>query len=291
METKADKLLKQVKKQQKQFAAYERAKERLHLKQWRAMGQSDAALRKQLKTLGIDPRPLLKDSAAMEKKLKTAHKTYMEFQPPPAFPGLGDFGFEIPPDPNIVDVVPPAYDGFGGRSFSDEDCGFNLALGETNFKASYQGSGWGLAGGPSGAFHDSTLVFRLVPPRAGNIVVDVYIDFNGSFAISADDRWYTSTHATLRLRAKSRLFQHYWEYGPTATVLDESGANTSNSGWLQHTEKLSYTTTVSANDPVLIFVAIELLAGARSSYARSDVDFRTGAERRVKVPLIRARYF
>jgi hypothetical protein len=48
--------------------------------------------------------------------------------------------------------------------------------------------------------------------------------------------------------------------------------------------------TLSANDTVLILVEIKLDVPAQSSHARVDVDFKTGAERRIRVPVIRFRY-
>jgi hypothetical protein len=54
---------------------------------------------------------------------------------------------------------------------------------------------------------------------------------------------------------------------------------------------LSYTTSVSANNTVLVFVEVVLDTNAHSSHAKVDVDFKTGAERRIKVPVIRMRYF
>jgi hypothetical protein len=289
MDRNAEKLLKEIKKYVRSAAAYEKAKAQLHKKQSREMGLSNSTMQKQLKLLGIDVKPLLEESAALEKKLPTVHKNFLAFQKPPLLPG--NFVIFEPPDPNVISIVPPAIDGFGGGYFSDADCGFNLALGETNFQVSYQGGNWGWDGGPSGLFHYSTLVFSFAPPKPGNILVEPYIDFKGSYAISAHDHWYSSTEATFRLRASSRLYQHYWENGPFITLIDEDFTDSSDSGWITTVEKLSYTTSVSANDTVLIFIEIELVAGARSGDARTDVDFKTGAERRIKVPVIQMRYF
>ena len=288
MELNPDKLLREMRKYQKQLAQHEREKDKLHLKQWRGMGYSDANMAKQLKSMDIDPKVFLKEAATLGKKIQGTHRVLMNFPRPPFIPGDGVF--QIPPDPNVFDIAPPAVDGFGGGQFSDADCGFNLALGETNFQVSYQGSGWGWDGGPSGLLHYSTLVFSFVPPRSGNIEVNPYIDFKGSYAISAHDHWYSSTEATFRLKATSRLFQHYWEYGPSVTLIRDIFTDSEESGWVTSIVNPSYTTSVSSNDLVLIYVEIEMLAGARSSMARVDVDFKTGAFRRVKVPLIRIRY-
>ena len=212
----------------------------------------------------------------------------MRWCAPPILPG--DLILEIPPDPNVFDVKPPAVRGFGGGSFNDAACGFNLALGETNLLVSQQGSGWGWQA-TAGLPGKSTLVFQFTPPRAGNVLVDAYVDFKGQFAISAHDHWYTNADADITLSVSSRLFQHYWEFGPSETLIDEHRSSSSNSAWIDRLVKLSYTTSVSANDTVLIFVEVVLDTNAHSSHAKVDVDFKTGAERRIKVPVIQFRYF
>jgi hypothetical protein len=117
------------------------------------------------------------------------------------------------------------------------------------------------------------------------------VDFKGQFAISSHDHWYTSSSADITLSVSSRLHQHYWEFGPSETLIDEHRTSSSNSGWIDRLVKLSYSTSVSANDTVLIFVEVVLKASAHSSHAKVDLDFKTGAERRIKVPLIRLKYF
>jgi hypothetical protein len=243
-------------------------------------------VQKELKALGVDVKALLKDTAAEEKQLRGVHKKFLSLVRPPRIPG--DLVFEIPPDPNVFDIRPPAVDGIAG-SCGGLDRGFNLSLGEANFETHLQGSGWGwqaTAGSPC----LTTLVFRFIPPKAGNVMVDAFVDFKGQFAISAHDHWYTNTDAKLRLRVSSKLFQHYWEFGPRITLIDQHRTSSSDSGWIDQMEKLSYTTSVSASATVLIFVEIEMSASAQSSHARVDVDFKTGAERRIKVPVIRVTY-
>jgi hypothetical protein len=288
MNEKSEQLLRELKKYQKSAAAYEKARLKMVKREQRALGLTDSVVQRELISVGVDVKSLLKDTAAEEKELRKTHKRFLALVRPPILPG--DLVLEIPPDPNVFDVRPPAIQGFGGASFSDAACGFNLALGETNLFVSEQGDGWGwqaTAGSPG----ISTLVFLFTPPRAGNILVDAYVDFKGQFAISAHDHWYTNTDADITLSVSSRLFQHYWEFGPGETIIDEHRTSSSNSAWVDRLVKLSYSTSVSANDSVLIFVEVVLDTNAHSSHAKVDVDFKTGAERRIKVPLIQIRYF
>lgn len=287
MDANAGRLLRQIKQYQKAAAAYEKERVKMIETEHRSLGLTDTVVQNELKAIGVDVKSLLKDTAAEQKELKKAHKKLLALVRPPVLPG--DLVLEIPPDPNVFDVKPPAVDGFG-TNCSGLDRGINLPLGETNLLVSEQGDGWGwqaTAGSPC----LTTLVFQFTPPRAGNMLVDAYVDFKGQFALSAHDHWYTSTSADITLSVSSRLYQHYWEFGPSETLINEHRTSSSNSGWIDRLVKLSYSTSVSANDTVLIFVEIVLDTNAHSSHAKVDVDFKTGAERRIKVPLIQMRYF
>ena len=286
MDANADKLLRQLRQHRRAAAAYEKARLKAVQKEHRSLGSTDRTVQGELKTLGLDVKALLHHTAAEEKELQNVHKRFLALEHPPRQPG--NLVFEIPPDPNVFDVRPPAVQGFGGGSFTDAECGFNLALGETNLFVSQQGSGWGIqatAGSPG----VSTLVFHFTPPRAGNVLVNAYVDFQGQFAISAHDHLYTNTDADITLRVSSRLYQHYWDFGPSETLIDEHRSSSSNAAWIDRIVKLGYSTSISANDSVLIFVEVVLDTSAHSSYAKVDVDFKTGAERRIRVPVIRRR--
>jgi hypothetical protein len=44
---------------------------------------------------------------------------------------------------------------------------------------------------------------------------------------------------------------HRRAFGPRATVIDEYRGHSSNSAWVEQMQKVSYTTSVSAHDPVI----------------------------------------
>ena len=286
MDANAHKLLRQLKQYQKAATAYEQARVKRVAREQRAVGQTDADVQRELKAIGVDVKALLTETAAEAKALPQVHKKLLALVRPPILPGDGVL--EIPPDPNVFDVTPPAIEGFG-TNCAGLDRGLNLALGEANLLVSEQGDGWGWQA-TAGSACLTTLVFAFTPPRAGNLLVDAFVNCTGQFALSAHDHWYTSTRADIVLRVSSRLFQHYWEFGPSVTLIDEHRTDSSNSGWVDQLVRLSYSTSVSAQDTVLLFVEIVLDANAHSSHAKVDVDFKTGAERRIRVPLIRLRY-
>ena len=125
MDEKSEQLLREIKKYQKSTAAYEKARLKMIKREHRALGLTDAVMQRELKSINVDVKSLLKDTAAEEKELQRTHKRFLALVRPPILPG--DLVLEIPPDPNVFDVKPPAIQGFGGGSFSDADCGFNLA--------------------------------------------------------------------------------------------------------------------------------------------------------------------
>lgn len=285
MDTNASTLLKQVRQFSRATAAQDNTRLALHRRQARTLGLSDKEMQRRLAAMGMDVPALLKDTETKARALNGAHKAYFALPRPPVLPGGV---LEIPPDPNVFDVRPPAIDGFG-TNCSAIDRGLNLPLGEMNIAWSEQGDGWGWQA-TAGSTCFTTLVFEFTPPRAGNVQVDAWVDCQGQFAISANDHWWSSTSADLTLSVSSRLYQHYWEFGPSETLIDEHRSDSSNSGWISQMVKLSYTTSLSANNTVLIFVEVSLDMNAHSSYAEVDVDFKTGAERHIRVPAIRFTY-
>ena len=285
MDKNAERLLRQIKKFQKSMSAYEKARVKMITTELRNLRLTDADVQKELKAIGVDVASLLKDTAAEAEELEEVHKKLLALKQPPVLPGVLD----IPPVENVFDVVAPAIDGFSTHC-AGIDLGINLDLAEINLKSSRQGSGWGWQAVASGPPCLTTLVFQFTPPAAGDILVDPYVSCIGQFAVSAHDHWYTNTEVDLTLSVSSSLYQHYWEFGPSVKLIDEHRTNSSNSAWISRILKLSYSTSVSANDPVLIFVEVSFDALAHSSHARYDLDFKTGADRRIRVFLIRITY-
>ena len=134
MDANAEKLLRQLKQHRRSAVAYEKARLKAVERELRRLGPTDRAVQGELKTLGLDVKALLHHTAAEEKGLRSVHKKFLALERPPRLPG--DLVFEIPPDPDVFDVRPPAIQGFGSGSFNDAECGFNLVLGEMNLLVS-----------------------------------------------------------------------------------------------------------------------------------------------------------
>ena len=125
--------------------------------------------------------------------------------------------------------------------------------------------------------------FYYFPPFSGELLVEPHVDFQGDVAVSAHDHWYTSTHAELRLKLHFDLFQHYWDGEQTATIINEHRHNSSAAYWANNHRIMSKSLSVSAHDVVWIKRTTSLFVKAQSSHAHVDCNFRTGANRRIRV--------
>ena len=243
--------------------------------------RSDLQFKAELRRAGIDVAVLEEESERLREIEANEHNELLKVGPPPPRRGRKD--------PILLQQVaslarsrtwlfPPAYEGWG----NSEKCGFNLALGEINTESHQTGDGWGLQAVAYGTEY-CTLWFYYFPPDSGDLVVQPHVDFQGNLAISAHDHWYTSTHAELRVKFHFDLFQHYWDGEETVTVVDEHRHDSSTAYWLDEHRIVSKSLSVSANDIVWIKLTVSKYVMAHSSHAHVDCDFRTGADRRIKV--------
>lgn len=286
MDANSAKLLKQLKQYNKAMEKYERSKRATQTRQFRKLGDLDKKREKLLTQAGLDVPALLQEAQESAKILSDAQQAALALEAPPTFPGKF---IEHLPDPNVLDVRPPAVDGLLQLSNDypeNTECGFNLAAGQIHFKSSAYGEGFGITGDVVSSAV-MTLVFQFTPPRAGPVQVDAYVDLHGQFAITVFNHWWNSPEAFLRLSVASRLYQDHWAWGPKLTVLHEERNSTSSiSGWIDpRLWRLSYTANLRADATVLVFVetTCEILTTARQTYV--DVYFN-GPQRWIGVPAI-----
>lgn len=250
-------------------------------------GDSEEQYKIQLAKAGMNVEALEKESSEEEERERRLFDEIKRVEPPPKrkkFPVADIINggvFEIP-DTNIW-ILPPA-DSVEGNN---ENCGFNAALAEVNKKGRDKGDGWGIMATASGPPEECVLWFHYVPPRAGNLLVEPHIDFQGDVAIKAHDHLYTNTSAELKIWAYFDLFQHYWDGVQTAVVVDEYRTNSKTAYWVDTSPSMSKSLSVSAGNPVYIKIGIVADYHAHSSHAELSFDFRTGADRRIAVEYIR----
>lgn len=245
------------------------------------IGRSDDTEKKELEKAGINVKVLEEESRKWAEKETRAHKELLEIEPPPSARGRKE-RIDLEKVAAVVGshtwLYPPAYEGWGNT----EQCGFNLALGEINTESHNTGDGRGWEAVAYGTQY-CTLWFYYFPPISGELLVQPHVDFQGDVAVSAHDHWYTSTHAELRLKLHFDLYQHYWDGEQTATIINEHRHNSSAAYWVNDHRIMSKTLSVSAHDIVWIKLTASLFVKAHSSHAHVDVNFRTGASRRIRV--------
>ena len=251
-------------------------------------GSSDEQFKEELKKAGINVKALEDESNAELEKQKRAFDELRKIAPPPRRRGqrarlLLDQIVAFPLNDINTVIYPPAQDGWGNA----EDCGLNVNLGEFNIKGEATGSGWGIMATASPPPNTCTLMFYYFPPRAGELTVEPHVDFQGDVVLNAHDHWYTSTWAELDLKLHFDLFQHYWDGEQITTIINEHHQNVKKAYWVDDHRVLSKTLSVSANTVVWIKLMISYQHNAHSSHAHVAYDFRTGADRRIRVESIR----
>lgn len=255
-------------------------------------GRTDKQGKTALEKAGINVRALEEESSEAVRQLERSHKELLTIGPPPARSdrkqqALLNYISSLRPEVALTNYrcdwfYPPLQDAWG----NSEECGFNLDLGEINIAAHSTGDGWGLAA-RAYSWRYCTLWYVYFPPVAGDIFIEPHVDFQGNVAISAHDHWYTSTVAELKVKLHFDLYQHYWDGEETAVIIDEHRTNSSTAYWVDDHRVMSKTLSVSAHDPVLIKLKVAYYVVAHSSHATVDFDFRTGAERRIRVEHIK----
>jgi hypothetical protein len=244
-------------------------------------GRSDPQFKEELRRAGIDVSALEEQSSRLRELETKAQKELFKVEPPPPRRGRKD-AMLLQQVASLAHtrtwLFPPAYEGWGNA----EQCGFNLPLGEINTESHKTGDGWGLQAVAYGTEY-CTLWFYYFPPESGDLLVQPHVDFQGSVAISAHDHWYTSTHAEILIKLHYDLYQHYWDGEETATIVNEHRHDSSTAYWVDNHRVVSKSLSVSANDIVWIKLTVSKFVMAHSSHAHADCDFRSDANRRIRV--------
>jgi len=244
-------------------------------------GRTDAQFKEELTRSGINVSVLEQESEKELEREKRAHEQLRMIKPPPTRRARKE-QIAMQQAAVLADshtwLFPPAYEAWGNA----EDCGFNLGLGELNPERHMTGDGWGIEAVAYGTQY-CTLWFYYFPSAAGSLLVEPHVDFQGDVAVSAHDHWYTSTHAELRLKLHFDLFQSYWDGEQTANIIDEHRHNSHAAYWVDNHHIMSKTLSVSAGNIVWIKLTTSLYVVAHSSHAHVDCNFRTGADRRIRV--------
>jgi len=255
------------------------------------VGDRDERYQRELAKAGTNVETLFKDSREDAERSRANFEEIKKIDPPPIRNNLVDADalrngvFEIP-DTNIWIFPPPD----SVEVDDSEIWGVNADLAEFNIKRHDEGSGTGI-GAVGVRPQEGILWFHYVPPTAGNLLVEPHLNFKGVVSIWIENHWYTTPAAALRVSAYLDLHQHYWDGQQTEIVVDEDrGGSTSVAYWVDKAPPLSKSLSVSAGVPVYIKIGVVI------DYCYADAwdteitcDFRTGADRRIRLDYIRLR--
>jgi hypothetical protein len=173
-------------------------------------------------------------------------------------------------------LTPPAY-----AYEPPQDTGCVASLAEINMEATSTGLGggwgWWAHGVPPVLWRG--LWFLYWPTDNGRLYVEPYVDIQGTVYVYANDHWYTSTEAELKLTLWCNIYQTYWGKWSSINVVDEYHTDSWVSYWVDDYYVPANSTTVVKGKPVWIYVEADLWAYGRSNSAIADGDFFGGAEK------------
>lgn len=177
-------------------------------------------------------------------------------------------------------LTPPPYS-CAGSPASDAACVSSLA--ECNPYKAIQGYGW------TGRRRRKVYGYfwwLYVPPRNGALYIYPRWSVHGSYRLYSDDRWWNSSYARIKLTLKTNVYQWYWDGWKKRTILNRGDDDINICSRIDCGYTQSKSLHVTANKPVWIKNEFELEVYAKSKYAYTRGDFRTGTGNYIRVPWV-----
>jgi hypothetical protein len=168
-------------------------------------------------------------------------------------------------------------------------CSVNLSTNEMNPRSYAVGDGSGIA-------DDNSVITKgwfwfYIPgsyiKTPGLIYVWPYFDIHGYYWVRANDGFWTSKEARVRLKMCTTLYQYYYSSPFCWTVLDRGDDNIDETSRRDLTGYNYYARAalqVGAGDPVYVLVETELYSYTSGSGSYALLDFQTGAGNYIKIP-------
>ena len=177
-------------------------------------------------------------------------------------------------------LTPPPYS-CGGSPAADAACVPTLA--ECNPYKAVRGHGWW---GRRRRKVFGWFWWLYVPPKNGALYVYPRWSVHGAYRLYSDDSWWNSAYARIKLKLKTNVYQWYWDGWKINTVLNRGDDNINICKRLDRGYTQSKSLHVTANKPVWIYNEFELDVYAKSKYAYTRGDFRTGTCNYIRVPWV-----
>lgn len=177
-------------------------------------------------------------------------------------------------------LTPPAYS-CDGSPATDAACVCQIA--ECNPLKEVKGTGWY---GRRKRKVYGWFWWLYVPPKNGALYIYPRWSVHGAYRVYADDHWWSSTHVHLKLTLMTNVYQWYWDGWDVLTALDIGDQDLNvysrlDRGYTQHKSL-----HVTVNTPVWILTEFLLELYAKSKYAYTRADFRTGVGNYIRVPWV-----
>lgn len=165
------------------------------------------------------------------------------------------------------------------------------AVNEMNPRAYAVGDGLGIA--DDNYVYTKSWLWFFVPgsylPHPGTIYVWPYLDLHGYYWVRANDGFWTSKEARIRLRLCTRLYQYFYSPWRCWTVRDRGDDNIDESGRVDtstyHLDARA-DLLVGAGDPVYVQVMAELFCDTEGSGSHALWNLQTGVGNYIRIPWI-----
>lgn len=151
---------------------------------------------------------------------------------------------------------------------------------------SVNGSGSGIFGTGASSFTvymDWWFTFRA--PENRNYSQQAYIPYNGFYIVRADDGWFDSKEAKVRIDMSSRGYQYNWKPGTSTNVLSISNDNINVNDRFDGYRSNYYSTLLGA-DQAYMLLSTSLYTYARGGGSTAQLNFSDGDANKLGVPLL-----
>lgn len=195
-------------------------------------------------------------------------------------PGVG-YG-SLNPAGAAVGWVRPYYGTLHGSDGTVYWQGYNP--GNIDAWVSSSGSGSGILGTGAASFTlymDWWFTFRA--PESRNYSQQTYIPYNGFYIVRADDGFFTSKEAKVRIDITSRGYQYNWKTPSTTNVLDISDDNINVNDRFDGYRSVYYSSLLGA-DQAYLLVSTSLHTYARGSGSTAQLNFSDGDANKLGIP-------
>jgi hypothetical protein len=184
-----------------------------------------------------------------------------------------------------VGWVTPYYATLHGSDGSVYWQGYNPGTFDLSDWASGSGSGiFGTGAGSFTVYLDWWFTFRADASAYYNHTI--YVPFNGFYIVRADDGFWDSKEAKVRIDLSARGYQYNWKAGSSTNVLDISSQNINVNDRFDGWRTAYYADLLGGGDSAYLLVSASFYVYARGGGSYAELNFSAGDANYIGVPWV-----